>query len=543
MPRLPGKGVPTGRHGSSEARRKLPRRPSPAGLRFTTGVILSDGLIRTMDPGIATQRALAIAGAQIAGGVGVHELARPSTDRVDLGGRVVLPGFVDAHVHFPSWALARKQLALDGCRSLTEALERIAASPRTGGAIIRGSGWRSEDWIAREEPTRLRLDEVTGAVPAAMFSKDHHSLWLNSAALELAAGDLEVEGGVVERNGAGSPTGVLREEAAWRFRDRHLAAPTSETLAAMRDGLRVAAARGVTGVHDKDGGMGALGLWQSLEAAGSLSLRVWQSLPAEKLDQLAALGIRSGFGSDRVKVGYLKVFMDGTLGSRTASMLDGSGVRITSAARLAEIIRSAALAGFPVAVHAIGDAANREALDAFEETLPLWEPLGLRQRIEHAQLVAAQDIERFGRLGIACSVQFSHAPSDRDLADRIWDGLTDGAYAYASLAAGGALIANGSDAPIEELDPLAGVRAGVRRTSDGRAAWHPEQSLSVTQALAATTLAPAWLEGQERRRGKLLPGYDADLVVLDRDPFDDLDAEVVATMVGGRWVHNPPPWD
>jgi predicted amidohydrolase YtcJ len=139
-------------------------------------------------------------------------------------------------------------------------------------------------------------------------------------------------------------------------------------------------------------------------------------------------------------------------------------------------------------------------------------------------------------------VQFSHAPSDRDLADRHWPG-NEGAYAFRSLWESGALLANGSDAPIEELDPLAGIRAGVRRTIDERDPWHPEETLTVEQALQATTVNPAWLARDERRRGRLIPGYLADLVVLDRDPLEDLDAEVVATMIGGRWVHNPPPWD
>jgi predicted amidohydrolase YtcJ len=288
--------------------------------------------------------------------------------------------------------------------------------------------------------------------------------------------------------------------------------------------------------------VGALELWQRLEASGGLTLRVWQSLPADWLPHLAALGVRSGLGSPLLRVGYLKVFMDGTLGSGTAAMLDGSGVRMTTRDGLAATVAAAAEAGFPVAVHAIGDRANRDALDAFEETRPLWAPLGLRHRVEHAQLLAPEDIPRFGRLGVACSVQFSHAPSDRDIADRAWAGKT-GAYAYRSLVSAGALIANGSDAPIEELDPLGGIRAGVRRSDDGRPAWHPEEALGVAEAFAASTVAPAWLEGEERTRGKLLPGYAADLVVLDRDPFEDLDAEVVATMVAGRWVHNPPPWD
>jgi predicted amidohydrolase YtcJ len=199
-------------------------------------------------------------------------------------------------------------------------------------------------------------------------------------------------------------------------------------------------------------------------------------------------------------------------------------------------------------VHAIGDRANREALDAFESTREEWEPRGLRQRIEHAQCLAPEDVDRFARLGVACSVQFSHAPSDRDLAERFWADRLDGTYAFRSLWDSGALVANGSDAPVEELDPLAGIRAGVLRTIDDRAAWRPEEAVTIEEALLATTVTPAWLAGDERRRGKLLPGYLADLVVLTRDPLecppDELDTvEVVATMVGGRWTHNAPPWD
>jgi len=229
-------------------------------------------------------------------------------------------------------------------------------------------------------------------------------------------------------------------------------------------------------------------------------------------------------------------------------MLDGSGVKITSREQLAEIIRRGAEAGLPVAVHAIGDLANREALDAFQETQSSWQPLGLRPRIEHAQCVAAEDLPRFAQLGVAASVQFSHAPSDRDLADRFWAGKMDGAYAYRALWDTGALLANGSDAPIEELDPWAGICAGVLRTIDERPAWHPEQRVTLDEALQAATVNPAWLARDERRRGKLIPGFLADLVVLDRDPFrlepDELrDVNVVATMLGGRWTHNPPPWD
>ena len=508
-------------------------------------MILENGVVRTLDASLPLARALAIAGDRIAGGVGTHENALPSPDVVDLGGRCVVPGFTDSHVHFPTWSLARRHVTLDGAGSLAEALERVRSHPRRG-EWIRGTGWRSGDWA--EQPTSAALDEVTGAVPAALWAKDYHSLWLNSAALALAGGELEVEGGLVEREEDGSPTGVLREESAWRFQARFGAPSEDELVEATREGMRIANSRGVVVIHDKDGGVGAAPVFQRLSEREGLTVRVWQSLPHDRLPELEALGVRSGIGDDFLRLGYLKAFMDGTLGSRTARMLDGSGVRITSGEELREIVRRAALAGWPVAVHAIGDLANREALDAFEQTSDVWAPRGLRQRVEHAQCLSPEDLPRFAALGIACSVQFSHAPSDRDLADRYWAEQVAGAYAYRSLLESGSLLVNGSDAPVEELDPLAGIRAGVLRTIDERPAWHPEQALSVEDAMRATTVAPAWLTGDERRRGKLLPGFLADLVVLSRDPLtcppEELETvEVVATMVGGRWVSDPPPWD
>jgi predicted amidohydrolase YtcJ len=507
-------------------------------------MILERGVVRTLNPSLPTASALAIAGDRIAGGVGTHETAMPGPERVDLGGRCIVPGFNDAHVHFPTWAVARGEVRLEGTHSVEEVVSHVrdALGSVQAGGWLRGRGWRSAEWP--EQPTKEALDAVAANVPVALLAQDSHSLWLNSAGLARANGDLEVAGGVVERDDRGEPTGVLREESCWRFRDRHIEISAAEYVEAMRAGLRVAASRGVTAVHDKDGWIGALRFWQDLD---DLILRVWQSFPAEQLDQLAELGMRSGFGSSMLRAGYLKAFMDGTLGSRTARLLDGSGVEITSRAELAEIVRRAAAAGWPVAVHAIGDRANREALDAFEETRELWAPLGLRQRIEHAQLLAPEDVGRFAELGVAASVQFSHAPSDRDLADRFWAG-TDGAYAYRSLWESGAVVANGSDAPIEELDPLAGIVAGVLRTLDERPTWHAEQTFGVEEALLATCVTPAWLAYDEHRRGKLIPGYLADLVVLDRDPVaippDELpEVQVVATMVGGRWTHNPPPWD
>ena len=503
-------------------------------------MILRNGTIRTLDTSLPTVSSLWIAGELVAGGVGVHETSLPSPETIDLGGRCVLPGFTDSHVHFPTWALARHDVGLHDCASLAEALDRVRAAPRKG-SWLRGQGWRDADW-PDGPPTRWALDEIEPERPAMLISKDYHALWLNSMALALAGGDLEVEGGVVVRDTHGEPTGVLYEEAAWRFKGRFVQIPAEEYVEAMREGVKVAAGRGVTALHDKDAWLGAIGLWQQLEQQGSLPLRVWQSTPAERLPQLREIGLRSGAGSPLLRLGYLKTFMDGTLGSQTAWLTDGSGVVITTSKELEEIVREGAEAGWPVGVHAIGDAANKAALDAFERSRDVWQPLGLRQRIEHAQCLAPEDVTRFAELGIGVSLQFTHAPSDEQLAKRFWPDRLDGTYSFRSLHDSGALLANGSDAPVEELEPWAGVIAAVLDH------WREDQLLTLEQALHATCVAPAWLSHDERVRGTLVPGRYADLVVLDRDPFtcepEELrEVQVVATMLGGRWTHDPPPWD
>jgi len=508
-------------------------------------VILWNGVIRTLDASLPTAGSLAIAGSQVVGGVGTHEFALPTPERVDLGGRCVLPAFTDSHVHFPTWSLARRDVHLEDADSVAAALALVAAHPRHA-TWIRGTGWRDSAWP--EPPTATALDEITGDVPAALWSKDYHSLWLNSAGLAQAGGDLEVDGGVVERDATGAPTGILREESAWRFRERFVTVTEDEFVDATREGIRVANSRGVAAVHDKDGGLGAASIFGRIHESDGLTLRVWQSLPTEKLPELSSLRLRSRTGDEFLRLGYLKTFMDGTLGSQTALMLDGSGVRITSREELEDVIRRAAEAGWPVAVHAIGDRANRDALDAFEATRDAWQPRGLRQRVEHTQCLDPVELPRFAEIGVACSVQFSHAPSDRDLAERFWPDRLQGAYAFRSLLDSGAVVVNGSDAPVEELDPLAGIRAGVRRTIDDRPGWRTGEALTIEQAIVASTVTPAWLAGDERRRGRLLPGYLADLVVLTRDPYtcppDELDSvQVVATMAGGKWVFQPPPWD
>src|SRR6476661_7624218 len=509
-------------------------------------MILENGVIRTLDPSLPEARALAIAGDRIAGGVGVHETALASPEVVDLGGRCVLPGFTDSHVHFPTWAAARNVIRLEDATSAEDAAARMALGvPGTqADHWFRAQGFRETNWPGL--PTKEVLDAVTGDTPAAVISKDFHAIWLNSAGIARTGGDLRqyaVHGGVVELGPDGEPTGLIREESAWRFKEDHLEYSDEEYLDALREGLRVASSRGVTAIHDKDGWIPAIPrLWQELEREDALPVRVWQSIPHERLEGVAAAGVVSGLGSDRLRLGYLKVFMDGTLGSRTALMTDGSGVEITGREELVDILRRAAAARWPVAVHAIGDRANQNALDAFERTRDAWQPLGLRHRIEHTQCLRPEDVGRFAELGLTASVQFSHAPSDEELAHRFWADRLGGVYSWRDLLSAGTRLINGSDAPIEELDPWGGIVAGVLRH------WREDQRVTVEEALVASTVAPAWQTGDERRRGKLLPGYLADLVVLDRDPFaippEELpEVQVVATMVGGRWTHNPPPWD
>src|SRR3954452_22245797 len=257
-----------------------------------------------MEPSLPLARSLAIAGELIAGGVSAHESALPGPERIDLGGRCVVPGFTDSHVHFPTWALAQHEVRLEGTSSLEEAVARVREELDQRGTWLRGRGWRSGDWSPPVEPTKADLDAIAPDRPVALMARDSHSVWLNSAGLARANGDLQVPGGVVELDQRGDPTGGLREEACWHFPDRYIETTDDEYVEAMRSGVRLAASRGVTALHDKDGWLGALRFWQRLEAEGSLGLRVWQSLPAEKAEELEDADIRSGFGGPLLRLGY-----------------------------------------------------------------------------------------------------------------------------------------------------------------------------------------------------------------------------------------------
>ena len=386
---------------------------------------------------------------------------------------------------------------------------------------MHGHGWLEEEW-PDGPPTLEALDAVTGERPVALWAHDHHTLWVNSAAL---------------RSAGSAGSGIVREREAWDFPLPER--PPLEQSRAVRSAMAAANARGVVSVHDYQRDRGR-GLWQRLDADRRLTLRVHMSYPAEHIGAVAATELRTGFGSDLLRVGPVKAFMDGTLGSSTAWMLDGSGMVLTSAAEMAEIARASATSGLSVAVHAIGDGANRAVLDALEETRAAWEELPVPPRIEHVQCIDDADLGRLAELGVVASMQPVHQRSDRDIADRLWGERARCGYRWRDLLDSGAHLAFGSDAPIEDLDPLAGIDAAVNRD------WYPDQRLDVADAVLAFTAGAAAAVGEHRRRGLLLPGYAADVVVLDTDiisrPDHIADARVVATMLAGRWVHGRPPW-
>jgi predicted amidohydrolase YtcJ len=493
-------------------------------------LILHNGPIYTMDPRLPRVAALSVADNVIAGGVDVREgdVDTVGHERLNLDGRCVLPGFTDSHVHFLEWALERSRLDLTPARSLYEALRRVAEWP-LGEGWLEGHGWLSARWDDGP-PSAAALDTVTGERPAALWAHDHHTLLVNSAAMAAT--------------GVRSADGVFHEWDAWRF---PLPEPTrAEKTRAVADGMLAANTRGVVCIHDKQA-RGGREVWQRLDADRRLRLRVAMSIPLDDLPAARSLELRTGFGGRMLRVGPVKAFMDGTLGSATAWMLDGSGDQLLSEDDLAAAVMEAADGGLGIAVHAIGDGANRAALNAFERTRGTWEDALVRPRIEHAQCVHPDDIPRFGQLGVIASMQPAMIPSDRDVADQRWgQRAATSAFRIADLLDSGAHVIFGSDAPIEPLDPLSSIAAAVHRTLDDREPWHPEQQIPIADAISAHTAAAAYALGDERWRGCLLPGYAADLVVLDTDivanPERIRSAKVIATMLDGRWVHGAPPW-
>jgi predicted amidohydrolase YtcJ len=522
-----------------------------------TGTRFHNGRIYTLDgAGTIASAIAACEGRVVAVGNDANVRARyVGYQEVDLGGATVFPGFTDSHIHFASVGLALGRVSLEDTATLHAAVARVAAAAAKTplGAWIRGRGWDQNVWRLGRFPSRDDLDAATPDHPVALSSKDGHLLWCNTAALRAAgidAGTTSPFGGEVEAIG-GRLTGILKE-AATALVTAAMPAPTDEEIeAAVLAATPLAHREGLTGIHEVTGlpettGSATLRAFQRLRADGRLSVRVLMGIPEANLDAAIQLGLRSGVGDDTLRIGFLKIFADGTLGSQTASMLapfEGSagnvGIAIHTRAELIDLVGRAAAAGIACAIHAIGDRANRWALDAFEAALPVTRRFGLRQRLEHVQVIHPDDLPRLAAAGVIASMQPTHATSDRDAADRYWGERSRTAYAWRSLQVSGAVLAFGSDAPVETFSVLRGLHAAVFRhdPGDGRAPWRPEETISMEAALRAYTNGAAYAAGEESTKGSLEPGKVADFVALDRDvlrdPVSIAGAQVTLTVVGG----------
>ncbi|HKV46003.1 MAG TPA: amidohydrolase [bacterium] len=503
---------------------------SPAG-----GVLFEGGVIHTLDPSCPTSTALAVRDGRIVT-VGDRDALReafPGFRRTALQGWAVLPAFTDSHIHFAAFGLAMRTVNLRDCRSLREAVALVAAAAGRvrPGEWIRGGRWDKNLWPEGRFPRRDDLDPVTGGHPAALQSKDGHTTWVNSVALERAGvgpHTPDPPGGKIVRDPrTGEPTGLLAERAA----DPVMALagrPDPEAIeAAIHDATEAAHRAGIAGVHVMEGA-DVLAAFQRLRGRGTLGVRVCMMIPEDGLESAIRLGIRSGFGDPMLRIGGVKIYADGALGSQTASMLepyDGDpenrGVVVRSREQLRDLVRRAAEHGIASAVHAIGDRANREVLDAIEAAGAPGSA-ALRHRIEHVQLLHPADLPRLSALGVVASMQPIHCTQDRDIADRYWGRRSRYGYAWRSLRESGACLAFGSDAPVETLDVLAGLYAAVTRRRPGepeRPPWYPEECLSVGDAVRAYTMGPAFASGEEAIKGILAPGRLADFVALSPDPF------------------------
>jgi predicted amidohydrolase YtcJ len=526
-----------------------------------TGILLTNARIHTLDSRQPTASALAIDKGRIVAAGAADRLQAECGSRFevqDMHGLVLLPGLTDAHLHLQLYALGLERI---DCETATraECVQRVAERARhtPPAEWIQGQGWNQNAWP--DGPgTAADLDAAAPRNPVYLTHKSYHSAWVNQLALDLAgltSSAPDPPGGRLGRCPDGSLDGILYENAMDLVADIIPRPSIDRTAQAIRQALPTLWQVGLTGVHDFDR-RDCFAALQLLHAAGELKLRVVKSIPLEDLPLAAGLGLRSGFGDDMLRIGSVKAFMDGALGPQTAAMLapyagsaDDRGILMMDAAELFEHARLAAENGLSMAVHAIGDRANRETLDAYErlrayERDHLASP-DLRHRIEHVQLLHPNDAGRLAALKVIASMQPLHATSDMLTADRHWGERARLSYALRTQLQAGTSLAFGSDAPVESPNPFLGLHAAVtRRRADGSPGvqgWYPAQRLSLAEALRGFTGGPAYAACMEDRLGRLAPGCLADLIALDTDPFDCDPHELQfiwprQTMVGGEWV-------
>lgn len=480
---------------------------------------------------------------------------------VNLDGRTIWPGLTDAHVHLQHLAESRTMVDCE-TKTLDECLRRVESAARTlpENAWVRGHGWNQNLW-KEGFGSAAHLDQVCGGRPAYLTAKSLHAAWANTKALELAginARTPDPPGGILQRDEQGQPTGILFENEAMALVESVITKPTLNELRAMIKALIPDLHRmGLIGVHDFDG----LDCWevlQSLHQVKALKLRVRKSIPFDHLDTFIETGFRTDHGDDWLNIGNLKLFSDGALGPKTGAMLapyensEELGTLLLTESEIVKIGLHAVNHGIALAIHAIGDRANRVVLDAFGKIRRYEEEHHLphfQHRIEHVQVISPEDLPRLAELGIIASVQPVHAPSDMAMADRYLGLRSRYAYAYRTLKASGATLVFGSDAPVEPVNPFQGLHAAVTRQNldgaPGDDGWHPEERLSLTEAIEGFSISPARISNRGGHLGRLTPGYLADFILLDRDPFAMEPMELAsikpkATFIAGKCVYQDP---
>ncbi|MCL4259422.1 MAG: amidohydrolase, partial [Anaerolineales bacterium] len=481
----------------------------------------------------------------------------PRAKGQDMRGRVIVPGLTDAHLHLHQYSLTLQKIDCE-VGTKEECLRRVAerANKAKPGEWILGHGWNQNEWGGF--PHASELNAIAPNNPVYLTAKSLHAAWVNAKAMQLAnitASTPDPHNGQIQRDASGNATGILLETAMGLV-GKVIPEPTIQEITNAIEKAQLNLWKmGLTGVHDFDRRESFMAL-QALHAEKKLKLRVLKNLPVELLDEIHAIGLRGGFGDDMLRIGNVKAFMDGALGPHTAAMFqpyageeNNRGILNMDGEELFEHGRKAAQVGLGMTVHAIGDRANHEVLNAYEQLrnyekenhLP-----ALRHRIEHVQVIHPDDAPRLAQLNVIASMQPIHATSDMLMADQFWGERAKLAYAWKTQLDFGATLALGSDAPVESPNPFWGLRAAVtRRRADGSPSvegWRGEQKLSTPQAFAGYTSGAAYAASMEDRLGKLAPGFLADLIVLDADPFTCNPSELLAfessaTMVNGEWVY------
>jgi predicted amidohydrolase YtcJ len=529
-------------------------------------LILTNGKVWTVDKAQPETQAIACWRGrilQVGSDEEIKALAGPQTKVIDLRGKRVVPGFYDSHLHFLGGGLQLSRVDLKDAKDEAEFGQRLAEFdkklPRDRWLL--GGNWDHDRAFKGALPTAATVDKYVKHRPVFIRRYDGHMALANSIALKMAGVTKETKdppGGVIDRLPDGSPAGVLRDTAMGLV-DQLIPEPTEEEIVeAVRAAMRACAENGVTSVQDMDGSLREtrrtlFRVLQRLARSGELTVRIDLRWPIALHQELATTGVEANFGGEFVRIGGVKGFMDGSLGSSTAKMFEpyegepgNTGVYITEPDRMRALVRSADRAGLSVAIHAIGDQANAVLLDIFSEVGHQNGVRDRRFRIEHVQHLRPADYGRFKQFDVVASMQPFHVIDDARWAEgRIGKARCASSYAYRSLLDAGATLAFGSDWPVAPLDVLAGIDAAVnRRTLDSKDSngWFPEQRITVAEAIEAYTLGSAYGGHQENQRGSITPGKLADFVVLSRDIFDPTEQDKIAettvdlTIVGGKVI-------